>query len=105
MSKDKFYIITIDNDNYPRTFDKKKFHNQLTTAVGVKAWWHYLESTYIIKVDYLINSNHIAGFMVEIAPDKKYFTSEIKLNDINGWLPQEAWDWIKENSNLNNSFE
>ncbi|WP_138432998.1 hypothetical protein [Winogradskyella algicola] len=102
MNWDKFFIITIDNDGIPSSFNIKTFHNRLTNTNGVKAWWHYLESTYIIRVDYSVNTSHISELMKEIAPNKKYFTSEIKFEDYNGWLPNEAWEWIKENTNHNN---
>ena len=102
MNWDKFFIITLDNDGIPSTFNKKVFHNRLTQTKGVITWWHYLESTYIIKVGYSVNASHIAELMKEIAIDKKYFTSEIKFQDYTGWLPNEAWDWIKENTKQNN---
>lgn len=102
MNNGKFYIITLDKDGYPKTFVSKKFHNELTTTNGIIAWWHYLESTYIVKVSNTTYANHIADLMKKIAPNKKYFTSEINLIDFNGWLPAEAWDWIRENTKHNN---
>ncbi|WP_298903188.1 hypothetical protein [uncultured Psychroserpens sp.] len=102
MNWDKFYILIFDNNGIPKTFNQKVFHNNLTQTKGVKAWWHYLESTYIIKVGNSVNASHIVELMKELAPNKKYFTSEINFQDYNGWLPNEAWDWIKENTKHNN---
>lgn len=97
MNWDKFYIITMDKGGLLDAFDSKKFHNQLTKANGIKAWWHYLESTYIIRVEYGVTAHNVSEFIRQIAPSKKFFTTEIKLDNYNGYLPQEAWDWINKN--------
>lgn len=97
MNRDKFFIITIDKEGLLSSFNKKEFHLELIKTRGIKAWWHYLESTYIIKVDYSVNATHVAELIIEIAPGKKFFTSEIELNDYSGWLSNEAWDWIQSN--------
>lgn len=102
MTWDKFFILTIDKEGVLSSFNSKEFHNKLTNSSGIKAWWHYLESTYIIKVDYSVNATHVADLMKIIAPNKKFFTSEIKFNDYSGWLPNEAWDWIRDNTKHNN---
>lgn len=99
MNLDKFYIITIDKGGLLDSFDSKRFHKRLTNANGVKSWWHYLESTYIIRVEYDITAHNIAEFMKKIAPKKRFFTSEITFNNYNGWLPEEAWSWINKQTN------
>ena len=95
----KFFIVIIDKEKVISSFDGKEFHKQIINSEGVKAWWHYLESTYIIKVDNVVNASHVANFIHDIAPKKKFFVTEIKLNEFNGRLPKEAWDWILENTN------
>ncbi len=97
MSWDKFYIITMDKGGLLDMFDAKKFHDQLTQAIGIKAWWHYLESTYIIKVEFNVTALNVSEYIQSIAPNKKFFTSEIKLDNYNGFLSQDAWDWINNN--------
>ncbi len=97
MNWDKYYIITFDKGTLLDSFDSQKFHKQITNAKGINAWWHYLESMYIIKVEYGVTSHNIAEYIRKIAPNKKFFVSEIKFDNYNGWLPQEAWDWIENN--------
>jgi len=99
MNWDKFYIITMDKGGFFDSFDSKKFHKELTTAQGIKAWWHYLESTYIVRVDFNVTAHNVTDFIRNIAPNKHFFTTEVKLDDYNGYLPKEAWDWIKSNKN------
>ena len=79
------------------TFDSQKFHSQLINAKGIKAWWHYLESTYIVRVEFGVTAHNISEYIRSIAPNKKFLTSELKLDNYNGFLPQEAWDWINNN--------
>lgn len=97
MSWNKFYIISIQDVEVWKTFDTANFHKQLTTANGVLSWWHYLNSTYIIKVPNNITAQNVTEYVMRIAPNRHFFTCEIDLNDYNGFLPQDAWDWIERN--------
>jgi len=96
---DKFYIVTIDVGGMMDSFNYKSFHEKLIGAKGVNAWWHYLESTYILKVEYGITAHNIGEYIQKIAPNKRFFVCELNLGDHNGWLPQEAWEWIRDNNN------
>lgn len=93
----KAYIINFDKGGLLDTFDYKKFHDTLTTAKGVINWWHYIESSYIIIVEKNISATIIGNFVQQYMPNKHFFVSELNLNNHNGWLPKEAWDWINSN--------
>jgi hypothetical protein len=97
----KFYIMSFDRGGILDSFDYKRFHNLITTAKGIDAWWHYLESTYILKVDSHITASNISEFIMTIAANKKFFVCELNLSNRNGWLPKEAWDWLNEKQNYN----
>lgn len=84
------YIISYDlgkpDRDYTGLFDElKKFDN----------WWHYLESTWIIKTSNSPNEifkklkTHIDDNdnLLIIEAGKKH----------QGWLPEKAWNWIKKN--------
>lgn len=98
MKRDKFYVITMDKGGLLDSFSYKKFHDQLTKANGIKAWWHYLESTYIIRVEFNVTAYNISEYIRSIAPEKNFFTCELNIRNYNGFLPQEAWDWINDNN-------
>lgn len=58
------------------------------------AWWHYLKSTWLVDT-------HLdaSGIFNKIKPhiDNSDRILIIKVTrDYNGWLSQEAWDWIKQ---------
>ena len=92
----RFYLIIIDRGGVFEGFNYKRFHEQLTTANGVNSWWHYLQSTYILKVDYNIDISHVSDYVRKIAPEKRFLATEMNPGSIGGWLPKEAWDWIKK---------
>jgi hypothetical protein len=95
----KAYVINFDKDGVLDSFDYKKFHDTLTTATGIISWWHYLQSSYIIIVEYNITATNISDFVKEHMPNKYFFVSELNLKNHNGWLPQEAWDWVNKFTN------
>ena len=60
---------------------------------GCGASWHYLGSTWL--VDTTLDANGIWK-RTESHVDKNDFFLVIGVTrDYQGWLPQEAWDWIK----------
>ena len=58
-------------------------------------WWHYLESTWLI-----VTSETADDLWRRIQPhfhEKDYaLVIEVRRNS-QGWLPEEAWQWINEN--------
>lgn len=92
----KTYIINFDKGGITDTFDYKKFHDTLTTANGIISWWHYIESSYIIATSMTVTATNVSDFIMQHMPNKHFFVSELNLNNHNGWLPKEAWDWINK---------
>lgn len=90
------YIVTFDKELLDYLGGSNKLHDRLTNARGVINWWHYLDSTYILIVENTYNATSISNLISKIAPDRRFFVAQINLKDHNGWLPKEAWDWIKD---------
>ncbi|HRV05234.1 MAG TPA: hypothetical protein P5025_09405, partial [Candidatus Ratteibacteria bacterium] len=66
------------------------------TIKSADSWWHYLESTWLIKT----NQNPSAWtdkIKRVIDPNDYLFVVDISGKSYNGWLPQKAWDWINQN--------
>lgn len=86
---EKAYIITYDM-NYKNNYELleqelKKF----------KKWWHYLERTWIVISE--DTPKEIWNKIQDKVNKKKYLLIiEVKQNT-DGWLPQEAWEWIRKN--------
>ncbi len=95
----KAYIINFDKGGLGDKFDYVKFHNDLITTKGVVNWWHHLQSSYIIVTEWNITADNVSKLVRQLMPNKKHFVCELNLHNHNGWLPQEAWDWINKNKN------
>lgn len=77
-------------------------YNQSSTNNDVESvlknqgtWWHYLKYTWLISTTespYQLY-NKISPYITET---DRIFIGEIT-NDYEGWLEQEAWDWIRKN--------
>jgi len=59
---------------------------------GCGAWWHYLDSTWLVDT-----SLSVKGIWDRLAPHVDKNDSFLVIGvtrDYQGWLTQEAWDWI-----------
>ena len=66
---------------------------------GAPSWWHYLESTWIIR------TNETPQVWSERLRRVMDINDHILVVDITsrprwGWLPQKAWEWLRENEKL-----
>lgn len=86
----KSYLITYDLKNPNRNYDG--LHNAIK---GLGHWWHYLESTWIIKT----NNNLVQiqnALLSQIDQNDRLLVIQV-VNQKTGWLTKDAWDWINQN--------
>ena len=61
-------------------------------------WWHYLGSTWMVKSSQ--SASQVAEIIRQRLDSNDYLiVVDITGRDRDGWLPQKAWDWIRDNSN------
>ena len=64
------------------------------TIKSFETWWHYLESTWIVKtarnLDDVVELLH-----KQIDSNDRLFVVDISQSKRNGWLPRKAWDWLR----------
>jgi hypothetical protein len=94
----KAYIVVLST--FHKDFDIAAFHKKLTEASDLIAWWHYIPNAYIIIVNNTVDANSITNFILQIAPNQEFITIKTDINDHNGWMPKEAWDWINKQVSL-----
>ena len=58
-----------------------------------KAWWHHLDSTWIIETN-LSCSTWQKRIRKHLDDNDSFLIIEIR-NNYQGWLPERAWDWLK----------
>ncbi len=87
------YLITYDLKKPGK--DYTSLHNTIKTA---STWWHYLESTWIIKTDRPVEywSDKIRSIT---DGNDNFLIVDITQQKRQGWLPQKAWEWIRKNDN------
>lgn len=80
--------------NYDLCRPGQNYEGMQTAIKSCGSWWHYLGSTW------LVHTNLTAGQIYQrLAPhiDTNDNVLVIQVgNDYQGWLQQEAWDWIKQ---------
>lgn len=96
MNWNKAYILIIDKGGWLSGFNAEEFHKGIIRANGVKTWWHYIDNTYILIVEWGVTAKDITDYAMKLIPNRKFFVCELNINNHNGWLPQDAWDWINK---------
>jgi len=60
-------------------------------------WWHHLDSTWLIRSER--DPKYWASILrPHMQPSDNLLVMEIACQAYFGWLPAEAWDWLKENN-------
>lgn len=96
MSWRKAYILVIDKGGVFSSFNPVTFHQKLVKPESIITWWHYIDNTYVLIVEGNVNAAAISEYVKKIDPKRKFFVCELNLKDHAGWLPKEAWEWIKK---------
>ena len=85
----KTYLISYDLKS-----SEKDYKDLFKTIKNFGNWWHYLDSTWIIKTN--LSSGEIWSQLKKYFEGNDYlFIVEITKNYA-GFLPKDAWKWIKE---------
>lgn len=82
--------------NYDLKAPNRDYAGLYEAIKSYSGWWHYLESTWLIVTDE--NPSQIWG-RLKGSIDKNDSLLIIEVRDnVSGWLPQKAWDWIHSNA-------
>lgn len=85
------YLISYDLRKPGR--DYASLHNAIKSA---PTWWHYIESTWIIKTEQSIEDWY-NKIRTTTDGNDSFIIVDITKQNRQGWLPQKAWEWIREN--------
>jgi hypothetical protein len=87
------YLVSYDLNkpiqNYTLLFEELK---------KTRAWWHHLDSTWIIKTTETIE-NFTDRIKAKIDSNDTLLVVDISADRYKGWLVPKAWEWLKENIN------
>lgn len=79
------YTLKTPNWNYSGFF---------AAIQSLGTWWHYLDSTWIIKNSIYTPQQMYAKVAPFISKKDHILIVEIVPNNKEGYLPKDAWDWI-----------
>ena len=84
---------------YIISYDLKKPDRDYTglfeAIKGFDGWWHYLESTWIVKTG--DDPNQIWEKLKPHIDENDNLLIIEAGKERQGWLPKKAWDWIRNN--------
>jgi hypothetical protein len=84
----RVYCVSYDLNKPGQAYDK------LIEELKKTAWWHFLKSTWLIETE---ESAEQVWNRIEPRVDKSDNVIIIEVtSNYSGWLPKEAWDWIRE---------
>ena len=78
---------------------KNKDYNGLINAIKEeRGWWHYLDSFWILNTEKSVSdlTDKLKNYLDD---EDRLFVFDTETKEYNGWLPQRAYDWIKERIN------
>lgn len=87
------FLITFDNR---KLIDTLPFHQTILNLPGISDWWHYIPGTYLVVAE--TDVNEITRYINLKHSTLKFLVIKTDLENSNGVLQPEAWDWIKERS-------
>lgn len=81
--------------SYDLKAPNRNYEGLITQIKTMGDWWHYLDSTWIIKTDKSLTTiQQILN--AQIDANDSILIIEVRSNS-GGWLPKDAWDWIATN--------
>ena len=75
----------------------KVYDGFYATIKAVPLYWHYLEHVWLVKTD---EDSHtwVTRLRAQINEQTDFLVvTKVDLAEYDGWLPPQAWEWIREN--------
>jgi len=83
------HLITYDLNKPGQNYD------ELYEAIkSLGSWWHYLDSTWLVDTN--LSTQKIFDRIHPKMDSSDYLLIIAVKADYQGWLPKDAWDWIKK---------
>ena len=84
------FLITYDLKNK----SVKNYESLFSAIKTLGPWWHYLESTWIVKTN-LTSSQAVWNVLAShIVTNDHLLIIRVDSRDKWGWLSQDAWNWL-----------
>jgi hypothetical protein len=81
----------------------KDYSQFLVTLRGnAQQWWHFIEQSCVVTTFHDVDT-YSKLLLPHIEKTDSLLVVEITPNQFQGWLPKEAWDWLKQVSDQKNA--
>ncbi len=82
------FLITYELNNKDKDYDKL-----FLEIKGLGHWWHYIQNTWIVNT--ATNLEDCTSLLnSRIDDNDRLLILDITNIEMNGWLPEKAWEWI-----------
>jgi hypothetical protein len=85
------YLISYDLNKSDKNYDGV-YTAIKESSINGSTWWHYLDSTWIIKSNLTVNQVS-SQIQTQIDANDSFIVIEV-INNKQGWLSKEAWDYL-----------
>ena len=88
------YAITYDISDSNQ--DHTKFFEKIKTLGG---WMHFIEDTWVISTQAYTTAKRIFEELEPLIDKEEDYVLVVRIDssDIQGWLPEEGWEWFQDN--------
>jgi hypothetical protein len=87
-------VLIVSYDLKTSGRDYSSLHNAIRS--NCKAWWHYLQSTWLVDTNLDVNT-FANALLPHITQQDRLLVIEVS-GFGQGWLPKEAWQWISNHT-------
>ncbi|MDE0518788.1 MAG: hypothetical protein OXH36_04450 [Bdellovibrionales bacterium] len=93
----KIYLITYSTDIPFNSNVIYQRMNDLLHKRHITDWWYYIDNTYLVACSLDVNELYN---LIYSAINRHLLIVEINPKNAQGWLPQDAWNWINKYINF-----
>jgi hypothetical protein len=85
----KMFLITYDfkNEEIPKSF--------FETLQHLGSWWHFINGSWLVSTE--LDAGAIQDRLADHLDENVNLLIVEAGREMSGWLPKNAWDWIREN--------
>lgn len=80
----------------------RNYEGVISALKSAPAWWHYLESTWIIRTELTIAAWN-DKLISQMDKNDSLLIIDVTGKPRNGWLSKKAWEWLRTQNEIVNS--
>jgi hypothetical protein len=78
--------------------DLEKIQRYVTTSADFTSWWNHIPMVFMLETE--LSAAVICEHLHAVAPDARFFLTEVNLAATEGYLPDISWRWFEKRATL-----